>query len=571
MYQEHFGLYMSPFALSPQTRFVYQSRAFEETMAHLVYGLEGGEDIILITGAVGTGKTLALHHLVKHVSDVYVPVLINVTQVDFTGLLKMVLAELGVESSVGADRADLLLRLKVELEKIRGQGKRLLVLIDEAQNLDADTLEGVRLLTNLGPVDEQVLQVVLSGQPGLRRRLAESGLIQLQQRIRVHYHLEPLDAEETAAYLEHRCRVAGAERPLFEREAARLIHRLTGGIPRLINILADKALLAAYVDGAERVRAGHVPADEPLPRTPEALDSEAARAAEGSEVVTVTPPAPPPTLEESGTPLEQERAAAQASDRVEPSGEGIAGDIVAGDAVSEDGASGMAAASKRDDGEEPEIATGNATETVEPPAPLAVQRRHRRSRVMPLMGVLLLIAAVFLLPRLREQPLEEPGAVVDSVSRDVPAAAVTSGGSIAESLATAASETVPASVTVGSVDTVPAMVSQPADGDTAAAAVPEPSSVAVPADTLALPFPAVTPGLYVLVGSFRDTGRARHMGERVAAADLPVRWMRKEIRGQVWYRILVGPWEGSAQAGAAERKLRAAGIHDDLLQIRIRP
>ena len=288
MYNEHFGFFKSPFSLSPHLQFLFRSNAFEETMAHLVYGLESGEDIILITGEIGTGKTLALHNLSQHIPKTYRAVLINVTLLDFHELLKMLMAELGMVVPAAADRADLLNALKAELVAFMHRGQRLLLIIDEAHNLDDATLEGVRLLTNLGQLEEQALQVVLSGQPGLRNKINSPQLSQLRQRIRVHYHLEKLGPKETADYLAHRVKVAGCERNLFRKDAIQRIHALSAGIPRLVNVMADRALLAAYVDDADEVHLRHVEEDKSLARSPAEESMTAAIAAQSSE----SPPAP---------------------------------------------------------------------------------------------------------------------------------------------------------------------------------------------------------------------------------------------------------------------------------------
>ena len=204
MYLEHFGLYTAPFSLVPHLRFVYLSTAFEETMAHLLYGLEGGEDIILITGEIGSGKTLALHNLASNIKGQYQVVVVNKTQVQFNELIKLVLAEQDIAVPAGADRADLLMALTRHMKALGREGVRLLLIIDEAQNLDAATLEGVRLLTNLGPGENQRIQIIFAGQPGLRKKIDLPELAQVRQRIRVHYHLESLSAKETAAYIDHR-------------------------------------------------------------------------------------------------------------------------------------------------------------------------------------------------------------------------------------------------------------------------------------------------------------------------------------------------------------------------------
>ena len=295
MYHEHFGFFTTPFSQSPHLQFLFRSSAFEETMAHLVYGLEGGEDIILITGEIGTGKTLALYNLAQHITKTYRTALINVTQLDFRELLKMLLVELDVQMPPTADRADLLTALKAEIVATLHRGQRLLLIIDEAQNLDGATLEGVRLLTNLGSPEEQALQVVLSGQPGLRTKINAPELAQIRQRIRVHYHLDRLGPRETTEYIEHRVRVAGCDRPVFRRDAIERIYRLSDGIPRLVNMVADRALLAAYVDGADQVRPEHVEEDGSLARSPVEETVIAAVSAQASE-------SPPPALDEMPEP-----------------------------------------------------------------------------------------------------------------------------------------------------------------------------------------------------------------------------------------------------------------------------
>jgi len=258
MYKEHFGLHTSPFALGSHLQFLYKSGAFEETMAHLVYGLKGGEDIVLITGGIGTGKTMALHNLVTHISSLYKVALINTTQIDYKELLKMVLVEMKVSYPPEADRADLLMILKGEIENAATGGKRILLIVDEAQNLDTNTLEGLRLLTNLAKTDEQALQLVLVGQPGLLESLNSPELIQLKQRIRVHYHLITLTSNEMKEYIEHRLTVAGCRKKVFNENAYERIYELSEGVPRLVNIIADKSMLKAFVDRAKLVDAKHV-------------------------------------------------------------------------------------------------------------------------------------------------------------------------------------------------------------------------------------------------------------------------------------------------------------------------
>ncbi len=262
MFREHFGLRADPFSLSPNLKFLYMSKALEETMAHLAYGLEQGEDYILITGAIGTGKTLALHNLMAQVSATFQTALINVTQLDYRELLKMIVREVGLTAPVAADRADLLASFKSYLLKIRLEGRKLLLIIDEAQNLTPETLEGVRLLTNLAQPGEQCLQIVLAGQPGLEQKIRRPDLAQLRQRIRIHYCLETLDRQELEKYVLHRLRIAGCDQQLFKSNALDRIFQASGGVPRLVNILGSRALLSAYVSDSKIVEAKHVEVEE---------------------------------------------------------------------------------------------------------------------------------------------------------------------------------------------------------------------------------------------------------------------------------------------------------------------
>lgn len=267
MYQDHFGLHADPFTLSPNLKFLFRSQAHAETMAHLGYGLEQGEDIIMISGAIGTGKTLALQNLLSKVSRLFSQVLVNVTAIGYIEFLKLVLDEMGETWPDQVDAADLLIRLKRKARAVNEEGRKILLVVDEAQNLDPETLEGVRLLTNMGQPDHQFFQIILAGQPGLEQLVEHPDLAQLRQRIRVHYRLEPLTPRETEQYLQHRTSVAGSLRPLFTVAAARRIHELSGGIPRLVNHLASHAMLAAYVERDRQVDARHVDA-EGLPETP---------------------------------------------------------------------------------------------------------------------------------------------------------------------------------------------------------------------------------------------------------------------------------------------------------------
>jgi general secretion pathway protein A len=265
MFRDHFGLHADPFALSPSLKFLYMSKALEETMAHLAYGLEQGEDFILITGAIGTGKTIALHNLIAQVSTSFHTVLLNVTQLNYLELLKMVASDLKLPLPDHADKADVLAALKEYLVNSRAGGRKLLLIIDEAQNLSNDTLEGVRMLTNLGQPGDQCLQIVLAGQPGLQTNIMRPELAQLRQRIRIHYCLQTLDRQDLENYVNHRLGVAGRQSLLFSARALDKIFRASSGVPRLVNILGSRALLTAYVDGSRSIEVRHVEVDESAP------------------------------------------------------------------------------------------------------------------------------------------------------------------------------------------------------------------------------------------------------------------------------------------------------------------
>ena len=253
LYAAYFGIEGRPFSIAPDPRFLYLSDRHREALAHLLFGLnEGG--FVQLTGEVGTGKTTLCRALLEQIPErVDVALLLN-PRLDALELVAAVCDELGVAEPEDPrslrQRVDALNR---HLLRTHAEGRRTVVIIDEAQNLDPGVLEQVRLLTNLETAEEKLLQIILIGQPELRVLLARPELRQLAQRSTARYHLEPLDAAETRGYVRHRLRVAGCVRPLFTRAALSAVYRLTGGIPRLINILCDRALLGAYVEDADRV------------------------------------------------------------------------------------------------------------------------------------------------------------------------------------------------------------------------------------------------------------------------------------------------------------------------------
>ncbi|MDP2324053.1 MAG: AAA family ATPase, partial [Gammaproteobacteria bacterium] len=255
MYLEHFGLTLSPFGISPRLDFLYRSGAFEESMAHLVFGLDNSEAIVMISGDIGTGKTMAIQSFLSHLGDRYLSALITNTCVDGRELLKLILDDLGVPVEARADKSDLLIAFKKFLIAEGKEGRRFVIVVDEAQNLSREVLEEIRQLTNLGQGEEQPVQIILVGQPELEVNIARPDLAQLKQRIRVHYKLAPLTRRELEEYVDHRIEVAGGRPGTFSARALDRIYQMSGGVPRVVNTLGIEALLSAFVAGRNKVEA----------------------------------------------------------------------------------------------------------------------------------------------------------------------------------------------------------------------------------------------------------------------------------------------------------------------------
>lgn len=510
MYQDHFGLYTAPFVLGPRLQFVYKSKTFEETMAHLIYGIEGGEEIILITGAIGTGKTLALRNLTSHIAAGYQVALINVTQLDFRELMKLLLVELDVTPAQGADRADLLSALQIRLKALAAEGRRCLLVVDEAQNLDRDTLEGVRLLTNLGTEETHALQVVLSGQPALREAVEHPDLLQLRQRIRVHYHLTNLDEGETREYVEHRLKVAGADRTIFRPDAIRQIHRLSRGVPRLINILADKALLSAYVDGAKEVGAKHVEEDASLVISPEPQTQRAQRGAEAAEPApprpAPTPPAPPPS-------------AAPVRPAAEP----------------------------------------------EPP------RRGSSRRLWWIVVPLLLVAAGLIWFASQRGWFRTDAAGADRAPATSTLTPPVSAEAAPPPLAADAAETAPAQDLTTPAAPDSTAVAEPAPQTTDDA--DEPAAVVAAVDSTAAHPDIDGPldeGIYIHIGSFRSLSRAQEYVGIVGRRGLDAFLKRVQLSGETWYRVYLGSFDDYESADAVDARLHRDNLSAWSMVVRIR-
>jgi general secretion pathway protein A len=267
LYLNHFGLDETPFAITPDPAFVYLSARHRDALAHLLYGVgQGGSGgFVQLTGEVGTGKTTLCRCMLEQVPEGTRIALIINPLVTAAELLAAICEELGVEvvaSKPGSkEYFDALSRYLLEAHQA---GARVVVVIDEAQNLSPEALEQVRLLTNLETSKDKLLQIVLLGQPELRELLQRRSLRQLAQRVTARYHLTPLGARDTALYVEHRMRVAGAQRNPFENSAVRALFQRSHGVPRLINIIADRALLGAYARERTAVDARliHAAADE---------------------------------------------------------------------------------------------------------------------------------------------------------------------------------------------------------------------------------------------------------------------------------------------------------------------
>ncbi|MEM6937998.1 MAG: AAA family ATPase, partial [Pseudomonadota bacterium] len=270
MYLQYFGLHEAPFSITPDPRFVFLSARHEDALAHLKYGItEGcGGGFVQLTGEVGTGKTTLSRCLLENLPDnISVALLLN-PRLPPLELLEAICEELKISTRAAkGSQKRLVDRLNRYLLKAHGEGRNVVLIIDEAQNLLPEALEQVRLLTNLETPTKKLLQIVLLGQPELRDLLARADLRQLAQRITARYHLTALDGAETADYLAHRLKVAGALENLFTPGACRAVHRYTGGVPRLINIVAERALVATYAAGERRVSAALVKlaAEEVLP------------------------------------------------------------------------------------------------------------------------------------------------------------------------------------------------------------------------------------------------------------------------------------------------------------------
>src|SRR5688500_1622232 len=257
MYERYFQLRERPFALSPDPEYLYPSKVHQEALSYLRYGIEGHAGFVVITGEIGSGKTTMLQSLLGRLDrNTTVARIVN-TMLDPRELLDAIMLDFGTDPT-GLSKPVLLHRLAEFLVQQRQASRLTLLVIDEAQNLSLPALEEIRMLSNLETEKSKLLQIIMIGQPELREKLSLPQLVQLRQRITVSYHLQPLDLEETANYINHRLKRAAltAAAVEFPRDVTNLIHARSGGVPRIINVIADAVLLFAY--GVDR-RAVDVP------------------------------------------------------------------------------------------------------------------------------------------------------------------------------------------------------------------------------------------------------------------------------------------------------------------------
>ncbi len=249
MYEAFYRLRAKPFSLNPDPHFFFGSKGHKRAMSYLEYGIHQGEGFIVITGEVGAGKTTLVRNLFRKLDtgNLVAAQLVN-TQLDADDTLRMVAASYGLPHEE-APKAVLLKRLEAFLISCREQGKRALLVVDEAQNLAPRAVEELRMLSNFQAGERSLLQTFLLGQPEFRVTMQSAGMTQLRQRVIASYHLGPLDAEDTRGYIEHRLQTVGwSSDPTFDQEAFSEIYNFTGGIPRKINTLCDRLLLMGYIE-----------------------------------------------------------------------------------------------------------------------------------------------------------------------------------------------------------------------------------------------------------------------------------------------------------------------------------
>ncbi len=248
MYTQFFGLNEKPFSITPDPRYLYLSQKHTDALAHLVYGISESGGFIQLTGEVGTGKTTLVRSLLEQIPEEVDIALILNPQVTTKDFLITICEELDIELSKEDTIKTLIDQLSSYLLDSHSKGRRTVLIVDEAQNLNRNVLEQVRLLTNLETSRQKLLQIIFIGQPELRETINKRNMRQLSQRITGRYHLDPLSKKDVLQYIKHRMKIAGAMGEIFKYSSLKEIYRLSQGIPRIINVLCDHALLAAYTE-----------------------------------------------------------------------------------------------------------------------------------------------------------------------------------------------------------------------------------------------------------------------------------------------------------------------------------
>jgi general secretion pathway protein A len=254
LYQDHFGIRENPFSIIPDPHYLYMSQRHQEALAHLLYGISESGGFVLLTGEVGTGKTTICRALIEKLPDTVDLALILNPRLTEAELMAAICDEMRIPYPLGTKSLkDFFDFMNRHLLNAHARGRNPVLMIDEAQNLSPEVLELIRLLTNLETSEKKLLQIILVGQPELNHILAQENHRQTAQRITARYHLMPLGLVETRNYIHHRLQVAGLDATVFSKGAIQTVHKAARGIPRLINSICDRALLAAYVEGRRQI------------------------------------------------------------------------------------------------------------------------------------------------------------------------------------------------------------------------------------------------------------------------------------------------------------------------------
>ena len=302
MYRNFYGLREKPFSLLPDPGFLYPSPKHRMALVLLEYSLMNQAGFSVITGEIGTGKTTLIRQLLNQMDRDVTVGLISNTHRSFGELLQWVLMAFNLEYA-GKDKVGLYQTFIDFLIQEYARNRRTVLIIDEAQNMAPETLEELRMLSNVNADKDQVLQVFLVGQAGLRDLLRRPDLEQFAQRISVDYHLEPLNAQETRDYIRHRLMVAGGDPELFDETAAEAVFRNTGGVPRIINLLCDTTLVFGYAEQAKQITAALV--DEVAKEKRKGGLFPQGAQSEGSQSSSAAPPTPEPNSQPTETGINQ--------------------------------------------------------------------------------------------------------------------------------------------------------------------------------------------------------------------------------------------------------------------------